>query len=65
MYPFVAGCTFNEVWKNRIKDKFCGVETWFAGLDDLIKMKKAAGRTKDKEDLRILQELKKRKEKSG
>jgi len=29
-------------------------------FDDLIKMKKAAGRQKDKEDLRILLKLKKR-----
>jgi len=31
---------------------------YFASLDDLIKMKKAAGRAKDIEDLRVLKEIK-------
>jgi hypothetical protein len=32
--------------------------TWFASLDDLIRMKKAAGRPKDIEDLKYLIKLK-------
>jgi predicted nucleotidyltransferase len=33
---------------------------WFASLDDLIKMKKAAGRAKDHEDLKYLLRLKRK-----
>jgi hypothetical protein len=32
---------------------------WFASLDDLIRMKKATGRPKDREDLKYLLKLKK------
>jgi hypothetical protein len=53
--------TFNRVWKNRVKDKIGSTAVNFASLDDLIIMKKAADRIKDKEDLKILIALKKRK----
>ncbi|MCX7995510.1 MAG: nucleotidyltransferase [candidate division WOR-3 bacterium] len=61
IHPFVAGVQFDEVWKNKVKDKIGRTEVYFASLDDLIKMKRATKRKKDKEDLRILLELKKRK----
>lgn len=60
-HPFVKGITFNRVWKNRVKNKIGSTVVYFAGLDDLIQMKKAAGRIKDKEDLKVLRALKKRK----
>lgn len=59
IHPFVAGVTFDDVWANKVKDKIGGVEVYVACLDDLIKMKKSAGRPKDIEDLKILEELKK------
>jgi predicted nucleotidyltransferase len=59
IHPFVNGVTFDEVWKNRVKAKFGETFVWFASLDDLIKMKKAAGRPKDAEDLKYLLKLKK------
>jgi len=47
------------VWNNRIPGELSGVPTFFAGLDDLISMKKAAGRSeKDLPDLRRLEKLK-------
>jgi predicted nucleotidyltransferase len=54
---------FEEVWKNRVEDEIQGVKVYFASLDDLIKMKKAAGRPKDVEDLKVLRKLKESKEK--
>jgi len=50
------------VWKNRVKGKIGSQEVFFSSLDDLIKMKKSAGRKKDKEDLRILIKLKNKKQ---
>jgi hypothetical protein len=50
---------FDDVWANKVTDKIGTTEVYIAGLDDLIKMKKAAGRPKDIEDLKVLEELKK------
>jgi predicted nucleotidyltransferase len=58
IHPYVKGVTFDEVWKNKVKSKFGDTFVWFASLDDLIKMKKAAGRPKDIEDLKYLIKLK-------
>jgi predicted nucleotidyltransferase len=59
IHPFVKGVSFDDVWKNKVKAKFGDTFVWFASLDDLIKMKKAAGRPKDLEDLKYLLRLKK------
>lgn len=61
IHPSVTGITFETVWKNRVKDKIEGVPVFVASLDDLIKMKRAANRPKDREDLKALRALKKRK----
>ena len=58
IHPFVKGVTFHEVWNNKIISEIGSTRANFASLDDLIKMKKAAGRVKDKEDLKILQKIK-------
>jgi len=58
IHPFVAGITFEEVWAHKKSGKIGRISIYFAALDDLIKMKKAAGRSKDKEDLKILNKLK-------
>lgn len=60
IHPFVTGVTFEEVWRNRVEDRIGDTLAFFAGLDDLIRMKRAAGRAKDLEDLRVLQKLKER-----
>jgi len=60
IHPIVTGVTFEKVWKNKVKAKFGKTVVWFACLDDLITMKKAASRTKDVEDLKYLRRLKKR-----
>ena len=58
IHPYVKGISFDEVWNNKVKAKFGDTFAWFASLDDLIKMKKAAGRPKDLEDLKYLLRLK-------
>jgi predicted nucleotidyltransferase len=62
IHPYVAGATFEEVWRNRVEDTFGQTPTCFASLDDLIKMKQAAGRPQDLEDVRVLLELKRRRD---
>ncbi|HEY6547550.1 MAG TPA: DUF6036 family nucleotidyltransferase [Vicinamibacteria bacterium] len=57
VHPFVKGATFAEVWARRVEDRIGETPTAFAGLDDLIRMKQAAGRPKDLEDLRVLCKL--------
>jgi predicted nucleotidyltransferase len=63
IHPFVKGINFEQIWKNKVKAKFGDTFVYFASLDDLIKMKKAAGRAKDFEDLKILRNIKKLKQK--
>lgn len=58
IHPFVKGVSFDSIWKNKVKAKYCDIFVWFASLDDLIKMKQAAGRPKDIEDLKYLLKLK-------
>jgi len=58
IHPFVKGVTFEDVWKNRISSKFGDTEVYFPCLDDMIRMKKAAGRAKDLEDLKYLKKIK-------
>ena len=62
IHPFVEGTTFDEVWAHRVEDFFGDTPVCFAGLDDLIAMKRAAGRPKDLEDLEYLEEIKRRRE---
>jgi predicted nucleotidyltransferase len=61
IHPFVKGTTFKKIWQNKVKAKFGNTFAFFASLDDLIKMKRAAGRPQDLEDLKYLLRLKKAK----
>ena len=63
IHPFVKGVDFETVWRNKIKSKIYETECYFSSLEDMIKMKKAAGRVKDKEDLKYLTAILKRKNK--
>ena len=63
IHPYVKGITFQGVWKHKVKSKIGETESYFASLGDLISMKRAAGRPKDKEDLKILLKLKKTRKK--
>jgi predicted nucleotidyltransferase len=58
---FVRGVNFENIWKNKISAKFGDTRVYFPCLDDMIRMKKAAGRAKDLEDLKFLKKIKARK----
>lgn len=58
IHPFVAGATFDTVWRNRVRSRIGKTRAGFASLNDLITMKRAANRPKDQEDLRVLLKLK-------
>ena len=57
IHPFVKGVSFDEIWKSKIRARFGKTFVYFASLNDLIKMKRAAGRPKDIEDLKYLRKL--------
>jgi predicted nucleotidyltransferase len=58
LHPFVKGAdSFEEVWSRRVVANIGDIEAPFASLDDLIRMKIAAGRPKDLEDLKELGKL--------
>jgi len=61
IHPFVKGTTFARLWANKVKSRFGRTFVWFASLDDLIEMKEAAGRPKDREDLKFLRRLRQKK----
>jgi predicted nucleotidyltransferase len=65
IHPFVTGITFKQVWKNKVKARFGKTYAWFSSLSDLVKMKRAAGRPKDLEDLKYLIKLRKKKNKKS
>ncbi|MDI9432887.1 MAG: nucleotidyltransferase [Planctomycetota bacterium] len=60
IHPFVKGISFDRVWANRVRARLGQTFAWFASLDDLIVMKQAAGRPKDKDDLKFLRQLRRR-----
>ncbi len=64
IHPHAKGISTENALKNKINGLFEGVLTHFASLADLIRMKKAAGRPKDLEDLRYLEEIKRQKKKN-
>ena len=57
IHPFVAGVTFAEVWDTKVEGLYGETPTFFASLAAIVKMKKAAGRAKDLEDLKYLERL--------
>ncbi len=61
IHPFVKGVKFEKIWKNKKRAKIDKNYAYFASLKDLIKMKRAAARVKDKEDLKYLLRIQRRK----
>jgi hypothetical protein len=60
IHPFVKGVSFGQVWKNKVRAKFGHTFVFFSSLNDLIKMKRAAARAQDLEDLKYLIKLKRK-----
>jgi hypothetical protein len=58
IHPFVKGVTFSGVWRNKVRARFGKTYAYFASLKDLIRMKRAAGRPQDSQDLKYLRKLK-------
>ncbi len=58
IHPSVTGVDFKTIWENKVLFKLQGEEIYFASLDDLLAMKKAAGRPQDLVDLAVLEEIK-------
>jgi len=50
----VDGITFEPAWSRKIAGRYGEESVYFVGKEDLIMSKKAAGRPKDMEDLRVL-----------
>lgn len=51
----ISGCSFEEVWNNKKKEKYGKTLTYFIGKNELIKNKKAIGRKQDLADLELLE----------
>jgi len=51
----LTGCTFDEVWQNRLEFPYGKTKTYFIGKEQLIKNKKATGRKQDLADLEWLE----------
>lgn len=56
---------FDDLVRDAVKFEAFGVQFLAASLDDIIRMKKAADRPKDREDVLILQQLRKQTRQSG
>ncbi len=50
----IEGCTFDEIWKNKVKGKYGKEDVNFIGLNELIKNKRVLKRKQDKVDIDIL-----------
>ena len=46
----ISGIEFDEVWANKIEDRYGDVTVYYISLDDLLKNKKTSGRPKDLAD---------------
>lgn len=61
IHPFVKGVDFRDIWKSRIKSRIGNADVYFPSLEMMIRMKQNAGRAKDREALKFLRRLLKKK----
>lgn len=57
LFTFVAWCTFDEIWENKVKARYGRVYTYFIGKQQLIKTKQASKRKQDLADLQLLEDF--------
>lgn len=57
----LPGCSFDQVWKNKVVAEYGREKVFFIGLDELIQIKKLSGRPQDKVDLDLLIKVRERK----
>jgi hypothetical protein len=55
----MEGITFDEAWKNRYEASYNHEKVYVIGREDLIKIKRAAGRPQDLEDIQELESSRK------
>ena len=61
----VPGCpSFDAAWKHRVESRFVPVKARYLGLEDLIRVKEAAGRAQDWADVQFLRRAKARPQRS-
>ena len=56
----IEGCSFKQIWRNKVAGTYGKTKTFFIGLEDLIKNKQVSGRIQDQADLKILKIKKKK-----
>ena len=49
------GVSFEDAWSRRVERDIAGTKYWLLSKKDLIESKRAAGRPKDLEDIRVLE----------
>jgi hypothetical protein len=57
----IKSVTFDEAWENRVEDLFGDQRVCFLGKEELIRNKKAVGRSKDREDVKMLKRFSRKK----
>jgi len=55
----LEGASFEEAWRNRVAAPYDGQEVFMIGREELIRVKKLAGRPQDVEDVKALEAVKK------
>jgi hypothetical protein len=53
----IKGCSFEKVWKNKVVGTYGHEDVFFIGLEELIENKKTSDRQYDKDDLKILLDI--------
>jgi len=57
MLTSIEGVTFREAWPNRVAGKYGGQTVYFISKEDLIRNKRALGRTRDLADIEKLEAI--------
>jgi hypothetical protein len=55
LFTPVKGIDFQEIWKNRALGQYGRQQVFFIGFNDLVSLKRDAGRSQDRADLEVLQ----------